>query len=227
MITESSKGITVVGAGLTTTSMKFVAQGLPECHILAAELDSWQVARFCKLVGPSILIVDQESLLRLDCEQVPAAEYLATVQVLMLSQNCSEDAYKAALLAGCSGLLPLDSPPENLLNVVKTIVAGNLWFPRAVLSALARKSILNRSILQKGLTGRETEILRLIGMDYKNQAIADQLFISRDTVRWHLRALYSKIGVTNRSEAYQYALKHYGDGHQADKPGEDASISTI
>ncbi len=219
--------ITIVGAGLTAASRRVVVQALPECHILASELDSWQVVRFCTLVGPSILIVDEESLLQLKCEQVPAAEYLSTVQVLLLCRKCNEASYKSALLAGCSGALALDSPSENLRKAVKTIGEGDLWYPRSVLSALARRSILSRSILRKKLTARETEILRLVGMNQKNQAIADQLFISRDTVRWHLRTLYSKIGVNNRLEAHQYALKHYGDFYEAESSREDSPSEPV
>jgi NarL family two-component system response regulator LiaR len=100
-------------------------------------------------------------------------------------------------------------------EAVKAIGDGDLWYPRAVLSALVRRSILNRSVSQKRLTSREMEILRLLGMETKNQTIADQLFISRETVRWHLRALYSKIGVNNRSEAQQYVLNHHKEFHQA------------
>lgn len=227
MITESPRNITIVGAGLTEASRKIVVQALPECHILASELDSWQVVRFCTLVGPSILIVDEESLLRLKCEQIPAAEYLSTVQVLLLCRICNETAYKLALSAGCSGVLALDSPSENLRKAVKAIGEGDLWYPRNVLSALARRSILSRSILRKKLTVRETEILRLVGMNQKNQAIADQLFISRDTVRWHLRTLYSKIGVNNRSEAHQYALKYYGDFYHAVSLQEDVPLQSV
>jgi hypothetical protein len=56
---------------LAQASKEKVLQALPQCHILASKMDSWQVVRFCKLVGPTILIVDYESLVRLECEQVP------------------------------------------------------------------------------------------------------------------------------------------------------------
>lgn len=227
MIADIPQNITVVGAGLSAASRNIVAQALPECHILASELDSWQVVRFCTLIGPSILIVDEEALLELKCEQIPAAEYLSTVQVLLLCQRCDETAYNSALSAGCSGALALDSSSESLRKAVMTISQGDLWYPRTVLSTLARRSILSKSILRKKLTVRETEILRLVGMNQKNQVIADQLFISRDTVRWHLRTLYSKIGVNNRSEAHQYALKHYGDFHEIVVPQEDASPQSV
>ncbi len=171
-------------------------------------MDSWQVVRFCALVGPTILIVEYAALAQLESEQVPAVEYLSAVEVLVLSQSYSEQVFETAVSAGCSGVLTIDSSPEELEAAVKAICQQDLWYPRAVLAMLVRRSILNRSITRKGLTAREAEILGLLGKNKANQEIADLLFISRETVRWHLRTLYSKIGVKNRSEAQLYAHKH-------------------
>ncbi len=196
-VASQVSGFTVAAAGLKPRSQEMVAQALPECKFLQSGLNSWEMVRFCKLVGPAILIVDDEALMQLQSEQIPAVEYLATAHVLVLCRDCNEHAYSNAISAGCAGMLELDAPPEHLRKAVQAIGEGVLWYPRAVLSALARKSILNRSLSQKKLTDREKEVLRLLGLDRKNQAIADQLYISRNTVRWHLRTLYSKIGVSN------------------------------
>ena len=82
-----------------------------------------------------------------------------------------------------------------LLKSIETIFAGELWVPRAVLSQMVRTSLGNNPLK---LTSRETEILDMITRGLKNQEIADLLFISRETVRWHIRSLYSKIGVGPR-----------------------------
>ncbi len=212
---EAPNSFAIVGAGLSEASKMQVLQALPQCHILVSKMNSWQVVRFCKLVGPTILIVEYESLAQLESEQVPAVEYLSTVEVLVLCSSYSEDVFETSVYAGCSGVVAVAEPPEELQAAVKAVCEGDLWYPRAVLSALVRKSILNRSIRQKGLTSRESEILRLLGMDKRNQEIADELFISRETVRWHLRTLYSKIGVKNRAEAQLYARKHREDIDQS------------
>lgn len=219
-----SQGFSVVGAGLSIGSRNLVLRALPGCHLLESKLDSWRTSRFCRLIGPAILIVDYEALLRLECEQLPAVEYLSNVEVLVLCEDCNDEAYDVALSAGCSGMLKLDSSSEFLQQAVSSISDGILWYPRRILSKLARQFILSRSISQKSLTIRETEILRLLGMEQKNQAIADQLCISRETVRWHLRTLYSKIGVKNRLEAQLYALKHRGDADHLLRHEGDESV---
>ena len=59
-----------------------------------------------------------------------------------------------------------------------------------------------------GLTEREVEVLRLIASGRSNQEIADELFISQHTVVRHASNIFSKIGVTNRTEAASYATRH-------------------
>ena len=46
----------------------------------------------------------------------------------------------------------------------------------------------------------------------KNRAIAERLYITRDTVRWHIRSIYAKIGVQDRLSAALYAREHLGEG---------------
>lgn len=58
---------------------------------------------------------------------------------------------------------------------------------------------------QPDLKGREKEILALMAQGLSNQEIAQQLFLAEKTVRWYNSQIYSKLGVTNREEAVQYA----------------------
>src|ERR1700722_3745775 len=97
IVDEPAEGFTIVGAGLCAESREIIHQALPECHVLASELGSWQVARFCNLVGPVIMIVDYDSLLRLEASRVPVIEYLSTVQVLVLCRKANEDVFRVAL----------------------------------------------------------------------------------------------------------------------------------
>ena len=59
------------------------------------------------------------------------------------------------------------------------------------------------------LTARETQLLRLVNEGLSNQTLADQLSLSLPTVKWHLRNLYGKLGVRNRSAALAKA-RAYG-----------------
>ena len=58
------------------------------------------------------------------------------------------------------------------------------------------------------LTEREVEVLALMADGLGNQEIADRLFISRSTVKYHISGVFTKLGVTNRTEAIALAIKN-------------------
>jgi ATP/maltotriose-dependent transcriptional regulator MalT len=88
-------------------------------------------------------------------------------------------------------------------KAVIAVSSGELWLPRKILSKLAQEAFVQGNT--RKVTQRESEILKLICLGFKNQQIAEHLFISRETVRWHLRSLYSKLGVDGRTAAIRYA----------------------
>jgi DNA-binding NarL/FixJ family response regulator len=63
-------------------------------------------------------------------------------------------------------------------------------------------------IYPDGLTAREVEVLRLVAQGLTNEQVAEQLVISPRTVNTHLTSIYGKIGVSTRSAATRYAIKH-------------------
>ncbi len=65
-----------------------------------------------------------------------------------------------------------------------------------------------------GLTSRELEVLHLIAQGLSTDEIADQLYLSRNSVKTHTRKLYRKIGVSNRTEAAVWALSRVGGNGQ-------------
>jgi DNA-binding NarL/FixJ family response regulator len=108
---------------------------------------------------------------------------------------------------GCTGVVPYEVTVQMLRKAIVAICDGELWLPRKVLSKVAHDAF-QKSIVRK-VTQRESEIFKLVCLGFTNQQIAEHLFISRETVRWHLRGLYSKIGVESRAGAIRYA--RHGD----------------
>jgi DNA-binding NarL/FixJ family response regulator len=87
---------------------------------------------------------------------------------------------------------------------VETVNSGELWAPRKLLSQMCRGVVAAGD--PRRLTTREEEILALLGKGYKNREIADALFISRETVRWHIRGIYSKLNLHDRQSLTQYSI---------------------
>ena len=71
-----------------------------------------------------------------------------------------------------------------------------------------RQERKGRVVHPTGLSEREVEVLRLLGAGRSNQQIADELFISLNTVSHHLRNIFAKTGSSNRTEAASFAHQH-------------------
>ena len=98
----------------------------------------------------------------------------------------------------------VERPELFAAGALRAVADGELWAPRKVISGLVREWVNESSPRQ--LTGRESEILALIAGGYTNRQIAESLFITRETVRWHVRSIYAKLGASDRESAIRYAI---------------------
>jgi DNA-binding NarL/FixJ family response regulator len=115
--------------------------------------------------------------------------------VLVILDDDNPEASAKMLRLGCRGVLPERPSAKVLRQAVLALIQGELWAPRRLISALY--SELLRMAFDKGqnaLTPQEQRILELSAEGHKNSAIAITLSISPETVRWHKRRLYRKIG---------------------------------
>lgn len=140
-----------------------------------------------------------------------AKKLLPEVNVIMLTVNEDNENIFESLMSGAAGYLLKTTPPDQIIEAIKDASEGG----SPMNSAIASKVIdLMRVIHSKNktddsitLSEREREILEKIsnGAAYKN--VADELFISIHTVRYHIRNIYEKLHVGSQSEAAAAALK--------------------
>ena len=112
---------------------------------------------------------------------------------------------------GVRGIFYNDDPLANLSKGVQAILNGELWFSRKDLMKCILDSNTDSQMameLKASLTSREREILILIASGINNSQIAENLNISRNTVKTHLYNIYNKIKVPNRLQAALWAAKH-------------------
>jgi len=124
----------------------------------------------------------------------------------MAGRDCEE-----LLRAGFAGVLRPDCSRETFLRAIESVRDGQLWFPREIISRVLKGLLIEEDL--KHLTSREIEIVRLVGSGLNNQEIADKLFISRETVRWHVRGLHSKLGTKDRVSLRGY-VRYLRSGEQ-------------
>ena len=131
----------------------------------------------------------------------------AAPAVLVLTTFDADEYVHEALQAGASGFLLKDALPEELVQAVRVVAAGDaLLAPRITRRLLerfaeSRPRTNNAELRLKGLTEREHEILVLVGRGLSNREIATDLFLAEQTVKTHVSRIFSKLGLRDRVQA--------------------------
>jgi DNA-binding NarL/FixJ family response regulator len=108
------------------------------------------------------------------------------------------------ILLGCDGFVSAAISGASLRRVLRAVSAGEIAAPRSVLSCALRDLLAGKN--SPKLSRREQDVLALLGQRFNNKRIARELFISEETLRWHLRNLYTKTNIESRAEMVEHAV---------------------
>ncbi|HDH03476.1 MAG TPA: response regulator transcription factor [Actinobacteria bacterium] len=127
-------------------------------------------------------------------------------KVLVLTTFGHDEYVFDALRAGASGFLLKRISPERLIEAIHTIAKGEALLDSAVTMGLIRASTgqLNKATDDaplEPLTGKEREVLRLVGLGLTNGEIGTELFIAESTAKTHLRRIFTKLDLHDRAQA--------------------------
>jgi DNA-binding NarL/FixJ family response regulator len=131
--------------------------------------------------------------------------------VLALTTFNEDELLSGVLRAGAAGFVLKDSSAEELIRAVHAVARGDSYLDPAVtsrvLSTYRKAANPSRPVVTE-LTGRELDVLTLIGRGRSNAEIADELFISGVTVKSHIGRIFDKLGLRDRAAAIVYAYDH-------------------
>jgi DNA-binding NarL/FixJ family response regulator len=140
-----------------------------------------------------------------------AIEIDKNLDVLMLTIYEDSEKVFDALCAGACGYLVKKTPPSKLLEAIKEVHAGgspmSSNIARQVITAFKEVKEIDKEKNEYFLSDREIEVINLLAEGNNYQQIADQLFISVDTVRHHIKNIYKKLHVHSQSEAVAKAIR--------------------
>jgi DNA-binding NarL/FixJ family response regulator len=122
-------------------------------------------------------------------------------KIIVLSSYDGDADIQRALNAGAQGYVAKGLVRDELLNAIRTVSKGGKHIPAAIAQRLVEH--MNGD----AISGREVQVLELVASGKRNKEIAAELSIAEDTVKMHVRNIFSKLNVTDRTEAVTVALR--------------------
>jgi DNA-binding NarL/FixJ family response regulator len=189
----------------------------PDFHIVGEAVDGEQAVRLTQELQPDVVVMDvrMPKLSGVEATRRIKAENPA-VRVLVLTAHDDDEYVFALLQAGANGYLLKTSEIDELVRAIRTVHAGQSALAPTVAGKVVAQFTGGKSLPDvlsqtqdqySGLTERELDILRLVGKGLSNKQIGKELFISDRTVQAHLSNIFSKLGVSTRTEAVMYAVR--------------------
>lgn len=137
-----------------------------------------------------------------------------TTKILMLTVSDEEDDLYEAIKAGANGYLLKEISVEEVAEAIRAVTQGQSLISPSMASkllnefnALVKKAEEKQQFPAPALTAREVEVLRLVAKGMSNREIAEELYISENTVKNHVRNILEKLHLHNRMEAVIYAVR--------------------
>ena len=182
-------------------------------ELVLATTEPKEALRHVREDPPDVALVDvrMKSMFGLDlCARL--IEAAPTVRVVMLTVHDDEQYLFQALRAGAQGYLTKQVSAEELIAHLERVRDGEVVIEPSLAGQVAQSAArLHRGEFwpgaHLGLTQRESEVLELLVQGQSNRAIASRLVLGEETIKTHVRCVYRKLGVGDRSPAVAFALR--------------------
>ena len=197
---------------LVRAGFRMILEAEQDITVVAEAADGAGAVRAAKVERPDVVLMDVQmpGMDGLEATRRIAAESSPS-RVVILTTFERDDYVFSAIRNGAAGFLLKNAPPEDLVSAVRTIAAGDsLLAPsvtRRIVEEFARLSPVTPPEELERLTERELEVLGLVARGMTNGEIAEQLFVGDATVKSHVSAILTKLGLRDRVQAVVYAYE--------------------
>ncbi|RXK17328.1 response regulator transcription factor [Macrococcus sp. DPC7161] len=189
--------------------MKFLLSTQPQYEVVEDFSNGQQLIDYLKTTQdyPEVIVMD---LVMPEMNGIETTAYIKThypdIKVLILSSFVDEVHVLGVLHAGADGFEIKDSEPDVLIETINRVYNGEKVFHPHVMKVKNQAGTLPH--LENPLSKREIEVLREMSNGYTNKEIAEVLFVSEKTIKTHVSHIFTKLQVTDRTQASLYAVKY-------------------
>ncbi|EGQ1650373.1 response regulator transcription factor [Staphylococcus pseudintermedius] len=134
-------------------------------------------------------------------------EQHAGIKILVLTSYVDEEHVMSAMQAGADGYEMKDVDPEALMTSIETVLQGDKVIHKDAQQVM--DTVITKPHMLNKLSKRETEVLKEMAKGKTNKEIAETLFVSEKTIKTHVSHIFSKLEVTDRTQAAIYAMKNH------------------
>lgn len=196
--------------GVVRAGMHFLISTEPDIEIIGEAVDGNEAVQKALQLKPDVVLLDLK---------MPHKGGLAAIgeivhawpkaRILVITSFTDDKFVFPAIKAGALGYLLKDSSPQELIQAIRDVYAGESPLHPKIARKLIReiKQPPDLPPTEQPLTDRELEVLKLVAQGLANQEIADCLVVGERTVRAHVSAILSKLHLANRTQAALYALR--------------------
>jgi DNA-binding NarL/FixJ family response regulator len=171
------------------------------CQVIGFVSGRRPCAMAVRTAQPDVVVVDDASATRSTLDRIRDVRLAADeATIVLLTPRMEPEWLNEAIAAGAHAAVARTVHPVSLGTLVREIAAGSVYhaFAAAPAEPVAQ-------LEATGLTPRELQILQLMAAGASNSHIAGELWVTEQTVKFHLSNIYRKLGVANRTEASHYA----------------------
>jgi DNA-binding NarL/FixJ family response regulator len=174
----------------------------PDMTMVAQSASGQDAIQQFKLHQPDVTLMDLRlpDMNGIDVMTGIRAEF-PEARIIMLTTFEGDVEIKRALEAGARGYMLKSMPPKELVEVIRQVHAGKKRIPPQLAAELAEH------MADEALTTREIEVLGQIAGGNRNRDIAEQLFISEETVKVHIKHIMEKLGASDRTQAVAIGIR--------------------
>ncbi|WP_254910029.1 response regulator [Micromonospora sp. NBS 11-29] len=199
---------------LMRVGFRMILEAQPDITVVADVADGRAAVEAARRLRPDVCLLDirMPGLDGLQVTQLLAGPDVADpIAVVVITMFDDDEYVDIALQSGASGFLLKDCGPALLVEAVRAAVRGDVLVAPQVTVRLLR-SFRHRPQIRttapvEALTDRESDVVRAVARGLTNQEIAGELFVAVSTVKTHLAAAQSKLGVRNRVEVASWAWR--------------------